>query len=97
MSGKICAIDEEKRTILQTRTRQAKNKIQSSDRLQIIAYLGLTQCEKCLFSVKLGNGEIEHEMVEFDEEMFDKVCENIKNFVLRARTLTQDDFKKLID
>lgn len=96
LSGQICAIDRENNAIFQTRTRQKDTSMQSGDKCQILANLCISQCHKCLFAVQSGDGKITYETVEFDDQLFKGICQNINAFVTKARTLTLDDLTKII-
>ena len=95
LSGQISAIDKENKVILQTRTRQNDYGFEFGDKFQILANLCISQCHKCLFAVKSGDGKITYETIEFDDQLFRVISQHINDFVNKARTLTLDDISKI--
>ena len=100
------AIDEANKTILEIKTRSGddffRNKrrktISRKYKLQIMAYMNILQCERCLFVENGPDGSDTRIMLDYDHDYFMKeIFTPLNEFVWFARGLGEKQFQDYYD
>lgn len=98
LCGIVDGIDEAKKTLIEVKTRNSvdlnKKTINLRDRLQCLAYLKLTSCERCLLVESGPNGQQNKFFIEWDEDEFEeRIASRLRQFVIKYRTMKESEFR----
>ena len=96
--GRIDGIDAEKKTLIEVKTRKSievhKRTINLKDKLQCLAYLKLTGCERCLFVESGPKGQQNKFCIDWDEREFeDRIIKPLRSFVIKYRNMKEREFR----
>jgi len=98
LCGIVDGIDEAKRTLIEVKTRNSvdvnKRTINLKDRLQCLAYLKLTNCERCLLVESGPKGQQNKHFIEWNENEFeDRIASRLREFVIKYRNMKESEFR----
>ena len=98
LCGIVDGIDESKRMIIEVKTRNlvdvTKRTINLRDRLQCMAYLKLTGCERCLLVESGPNGQQNKFVIEWNEEEYEnRIASRLRQFVIKFRNMRESEFR----
>jgi len=101
ISGIIDGIDYSGEQIIEIKTRNKldseKSTITNRERIQVLAYLKLFDCERCLFVEYGPDGKMKKEFIEWNESEFETVVKKLERFTMLSRELKRNEFAKMIE
>ena len=98
LCGIIDGIDTEKKTLIEVKTRNFidvhKRTINLKDKLQCLAYLKLTGCERCLLVESGPKGQQTKFYIDWDESEFEeRIVDRLRRFVSKYRSMKESEFR----
>ena len=97
LSGKIDGFDEENVCVIEVKNRvKYVENPPHYDMIQCVIYMKLTNSKKCLLVESFPDKAMRQTLLEWNQEEYDEIHENLCDLVKRVRKMTKTEVKELI-
>ena len=99
--GIIDGLDWDKKVLVEVKSREMfdlnRNTISDKERIQVMVYMKLFECSRCLFVESGPEGNQKWTYIEWDEQKFNWIMNKLEDFTNYARNLTEFDYIDLVN